>query len=159
MDNYTLRRFKTIPIMENNFLVRDYRPSDFTDVNNIWEITGMGGKARGDDAKIIDNTLRNGAKLIILEDTNNNKPVGTSWLTHDYRRIYLHHFGILPEYQGKGLSKLLLDESLAYAKKEGMQIKLEVHKDNEIALNIYKKAGFKFLGDYHVYIIRDLKTI
>ncbi len=145
--------------MENSFLIRDYKPSDYNEVNNIWEITGMGGKSRGDDAGIILRTLKNGAKLIILEDSKTNKPIGTSWLTHDFRRIYLHHFGILPEYQGKGLSKLLLDESLSYAKEKGMQIKLEVHKNNEIALNIYKKAGFQFLGDYLVYIIRNLSII
>ena len=108
-------------MMGNDFIIRDYKPDDFTNVNNIWEITGMGGKARGDDAEIINRTLENGAKLIILEDVKSQRPMGTSWLTHDFRRIYLHHFGILPEYQGKGLSKLLLKESLAYAKEEGMQ--------------------------------------
>ena len=71
----------------------------------------------------------------------------------------MHHFGILPNYQGKGYSHLLLDESLIHAKKSGMQIKLEVHKDNEIARNLYTNAGFNYLGDYEVYIIRDLSII
>ncbi len=51
---------------------------------------------------------------------------GTSWMTNDGRRILLHHFGILPEYQGKGYSKILLKESLRYVKKTGLQVKLEV---------------------------------
>jgi ribosomal protein S18 acetylase RimI-like enzyme len=44
-------------------------------------------------------------------------------------------------------------------KEIGLQIKLEVHQSNERAINFYKKAGFKRLGDYDVYIIRDLQEI
>jgi ribosomal protein S18 acetylase RimI-like enzyme len=71
----------------------------------------------------------------------------------------LHHFGIKKSYQGKGLSNKLLDASLAAAKQMGMQIKLEVHKNNEIAGNLYRKAGFAALGDYEVLIIRDISSI
>jgi len=85
--------------------------------------------------------------------------IGSSWLTSDGRRLYLHHFGIIPEYQGRGLSKLLLEESLAFAKEIDQQIKLEVHQNNNIAKNLYTKAGFKYLGDYEVYIIRDISLL
>jgi ribosomal protein S18 acetylase RimI-like enzyme len=85
--------------------------------------------------------------------------VGTSWLTNDGRRLYLHHFAIDPEFQGGGLSKPLLRESLKIAREIGLQVKLEVHQDNERAINFYKKAGFQRLGDYDVYIIRDLSDI
>ncbi|MCF8372748.1 MAG: GNAT family N-acetyltransferase [Bacteroidales bacterium] len=143
----------------SQFITRDYRPGDFDQVNRVWEETGMGGAVRGDDAQVVDSTLKAGGKLIVLIDTEEDKLIGTSWLTQDARRIYLHHFGILPDYQGIGLSKLLLDESLAFAKKLNMQIKLEVHKDNEIATHIYEEAGFSYLGDYNVYIIRDVGAL
>jgi ribosomal protein S18 acetylase RimI-like enzyme len=92
-------------------------------------------------------------------EKNSDAIVGTSWLTVDGRRTYLHHFGINSDYQGNGLSKILLDASLKLAKTYGMQIKLEVHNDNVKALGLYKKAGFTYLGDYHVYIIRDISII
>jgi ribosomal protein S18 acetylase RimI-like enzyme len=38
-------------------------------------------------------------------------------------------------------------------------VKLEVHSSNIKAINLYKKFGFIPLGDYHVYIIRDITTI
>ncbi|MEA3444250.1 MAG: N-acetyltransferase [Bacteroidota bacterium] len=141
------------------FITRDYKPDDFEQVNRIWEETEMGGAERGDSKEIVARTLKAGGKLIILVDTEENQIIGTSWLTQDARRIYLHHFGILPEFQGIGLSKLLLDESFAFAKKLNMQIKLEVHKDNEVAIHIYEEAGFDYLGEYNVYIVRDIKSI
>ena len=133
--------------------LRDYKAEDYNQLQQLWEATGMGGKFRGDHEQTISNTLKMCGKLIVLE--NEGTVIGSSWITNDGRRLYMHHFGILPEYQGKGLAKLLLDKSLDFARKTGLQIKLEVHKNNEIALNLYKKHGFKYLGDYHVYIIRE----
>ena len=57
------------------------------------------------------------------------------------------------------MSKPLLRESLKIAKEIGLQVKLEVHQHNGRAISLYKNAGFQRLGDYDVYIIRDLSEI
>ena len=139
-----------------NLNIRDYKPEDFEQVDRLWKDTGMGGDERADDNKIIEQTLNLGGRLIILEDTSSGDIIGTSWLTTDGRRIFLHHFGIRPEHQGKGYSKKLLKESLEFAKSTGKQIKLEVHRTKNLrAINLYRKYGFKYLGDYDDYIIRN----
>jgi ribosomal protein S18 acetylase RimI-like enzyme len=133
--------------------IRNFIDEDYPHISNIWEETGMGGAHRGDNLDSIHSTLRNGGRLLVM--LCNEKVIGTSWISNDGRRLYLHHFGILPAFQGKGYSKFLLRESLKFARKRKLQIKLEVHQDNTIAINLYKKAGFDYLGDYHVYIIRS----
>lgn len=80
-------------------------------------------------------------------------------MTFDGRRIHLHHFGILPEFQGNRLSKILIKKSFDFVKKKGYQVKLEVHKTNKRAINLYKKSGFQSLGDYEIYIIRDITKL
>jgi ribosomal protein S18 acetylase RimI-like enzyme len=137
-----------------NFVIRDYRESDYEALIDLWESTGLGGAHRGDDAKVIRKTLEAGGKLLILESEPDAKIAGSSWLTNDGRRIYLHHFGIKRELQGKGLAKPLLEASIDFAKQQNLQLKIEVHRQNSIALNLYKKYGFGYLGDYDVYIIR-----
>ena len=139
-----------------NLQIRNYKPEDYIEVEQLWNDTEMGGAERGDDNEIIEETILLGGKLFILEDIATGKIIGTSWLTQDGRRIYLHHFGIRPEHQGKGYSKILLKESLNFARNTGKQIKLEVHKNNITAVELYRKGGFKYLGDYDVYIIRDI---
>jgi ribosomal protein S18 acetylase RimI-like enzyme len=141
--------------MHTDTHIRNYVPGDFEDVADLWEATGMGGKFRGDDNLVIQNTIKLGGRLLILELTENAEIIGTSWLTLDGRRVYMHHFGIKPEYQGFGFSKILLKESMNFAKSTGLQIKLEVHRNNLKALKLYQKGGFLHLGDYDVYIIRD----
>ncbi len=145
--------------MHHNIHIRNYLPADFEEVANLWEITGMGGKFRGDDNIVIQNTIKLGGKLLILELLNTAEIIGASWLTVDGRRIYLHHFGIKPEYQGMGYSKVLLKESMNYARSTGLQIKLEVHRSNLKALKLYQNSGFLNLGEYEVFIIRDYNQI
>jgi ribosomal protein S18 acetylase RimI-like enzyme len=144
---------------ESTFNVREYEEKDFFEVAEVWKQTGINTPGRGDTAAAIANTLRHGGRLLVLEEKTSGNVVGTSWLTSDGRRLYLHHFAVMPERQGQGLAKLLLKTSLQIAKQTGLQIKLEVHRDNERAVNLYKNAGFQRLGDYDILIIRDLRKI
>ena len=145
--------------MQPAFFIRKYTNSDYPEMIRLWESLGLGGAQRGDDEKIINRTIELGGQLLLMIAQGSNAIIGTSWLTVDGRRTYLHHFGIHPDYQGNGLAKILLDESLKLAKSFDMQIKLEVHKDNIRALGLYQKAGFNYLGDYLVFIIRDISKI
>lgn len=139
-----------------HFRIRDYKDDDYEPVTRLWEATGMGNAERGDDKDTIERCMKKGGRLLILEEKKNNTLVGSSWMTFDGRRIYLHHFGILPEYQGRGLSGYLMEESIKHIKAEGQQVKLEVQRSNKVAINLYKKYGFNYLGDYQVFIIRDI---
>jgi len=145
--------------MKNEFVIRDYKHNDFPEIFDLWLETGLATPKRGDDESVIKKTLINGGRFLVLENTQNGKIAGTSWMTVDARRTYLHHFGISPEYQGKGLSKILMDETMEIAKKIGYQTKIEVHQTNKVALNLYKKYGFKYLGDYDVFIIREMDEL
>lgn len=139
--------------------IRDYKPDDYENIQEIWKETGVGGSHRGDNKKIIEDSIQIGGKLLVLENNVDNKLIGTSWITFDGRRLHLHHIAVLPQYQQMGYGSMLTRKSLEYAKEKGYQIKLEVHQSNTNAIEIYKKIGFKRLGDYDIYIVRDLSEI
>ncbi len=138
-------------------IIRDYQSSDYDAILKLWGLTGLGGSQRGDNQQIIEQSIGMGGKMLVVEA--NGWVVGTSWMTFDGRRIHLHHFGIHPDYQRKGLGMRLVKESLRFVKQKGYQVKLEVHQSNLPAIELYKKVGFIYLGDYDVYIIRDLDAI
>jgi len=139
-----------------DYILRDYTNQDFDQVSKLWEETGLGSAKRGDNAQIIAHSIQLGGKLIVLENTANKEIFGSSWITFDGRRLHLHHIGVKPKYQNQGFGKLLTKESLKFAKEKGYQIKLEVHQSNKKAIDMYKSLGFRFLGDYDVYIVRDI---
>jgi ribosomal protein S18 acetylase RimI-like enzyme len=145
--------------IHNDFIIRDFRNEDYEEIVSFWEVTDLGNPERGDSKKTISRTIELGGCLLVMVAKSNGRICGTSWMTTDGRRIMLHHFGILPEYQGNGLSKILLNRSLQFVKERGQQVKLEVHASNLKAINLYKKAGFVHMGEYNVYIIRDVSKI
>lgn len=138
-----------------DFIVRDYCESDMKGIAVLWEQTGLGSPQRGDNRQTIETSLKHGGKFLVLASKNSGQIIGTSWVTSDSRRLYWHHFGILPGFQSKGMGKWLALETMKWAKTVGLQIKLEVHRQNIAAVNMYKNLGFNYLGDYDVYIVRD----
>lgn len=64
----------------------------------------------------------------------------------------IHTIGILPEWQGKGFSKLLMDPLVTIADRLGAPIFLEVRTDNQPAVGLYERYGFAIEGtrkDYY----------
>ena len=141
-------------------IIREYHKGDFNAIMNLWMATGLSRPERGDDEATVERSIEMGGRMLVMctEDPAQNI-IGTSWMTFDGRRLHLHHFGIDPAFQGQGLAKELLRESLRFVKEKGYQVKLEVHRSNTVAVELYRKAGFEFLGDYDVYIIRDIQSI
>lgn len=137
-----------------NIVIRDYITEDYPAITDLWLKTGLGGAHRGDNQQIIEKSIKMGGKMLIAEGED-GRLLATSWMTFDGRRIHLHHFGVLPAFQGRGIGRKLTMESIKFAKNKGFQIKLEVHKTNTEAIKLYTQLGFSYLGDYLVYIVRS----
>jgi ribosomal protein S18 acetylase RimI-like enzyme len=141
------------------FVIRDYHKGDFPGINNLWQELDLNPVNRGDDETTIENSIVIGGKMLVIEEKISSAICGTCWMTFDGRRFHMHHFGICKKHQAKGLARSLLRQSLLFVQTKGFQVKLEVLRTNQKGIDLYKKAGFKYLGDYDVYIIRDLKVI
>jgi ribosomal protein S18 acetylase RimI-like enzyme len=141
-------------------IIREYHKGDFTGIMNLWIATGLSRPERGDDEATVERSIEMGGRMLVMcPESPAEEIIGTSWMTFDGRRLHLHHFGIDPSFQRRGLARELLRESLRFVKEKGYQVKIEVHRSNAVAVELYRKAGFEYLGDYDVYIIRDIQSI
>lgn len=136
-------------------VIRDYRPSDFPQIEQLWKETGIYTVERGDTHEIVRQCNLLGGKFLVMEEPESGVITGTSWMTYDGRRIHLHHFAIRPSHQRTGLGRILALESLKYAREKGCPAKLEVHRENLPALNLYKSLGFVEFENYEVFMIID----
>lgn len=136
-------------------IIREYRPTDFGQIEELWKRTGIYAVERGDTGRNIERCIRYGGKFLVLEEKATGRVIGTSWMTYDGRRVHLHHFAIAPEYQGKGLGRLLARESLKFPHELGCPVKLEVQRDNQPAIHLYRSLGFASFEDYDVYMNLD----
>jgi [ribosomal protein S18]-alanine N-acetyltransferase len=144
-------------LSQNNLKIIEYEPTNYSDIIKIWQATGLAPPERNDSPESIITTLQLGGKLYLLVRLGDqaNNIIGTSWITNDGRRLYVHHVAIAPQHQGKGFGKFLIIKSLLYGKKLNLQMKLEVSEANSVAIKLYEKYGFTRLGDYDVYIVRN----
>ena len=136
-------------------VIRSYRRDDFPQVEKLWKATGIYTVERGDTGEIILLCNRSGGKFLVMEDPATGQITGTSWMTWDGRRVFLHHFAILPSFRGQGLGRTLALKSLEFAKQVDCPMKLEVHRDNTPAVDLYRSLGFEVFEDYDVYMILD----
>lgn len=134
---------------------RDFRSGDFPQVEHLWKETGIYTAERGDTAEMILGCNQAGGKFIVMEEKKSGRIAGTSWMTWDGRRLFLHHFAIRSDLQGQGFGRKLARVSLNFAREKNTPMKLEVHRDNIPAVNLYRSLGFKVFEDYEVYMLLD----
>jgi ribosomal protein S18 acetylase RimI-like enzyme len=134
--------------------IRDFNETDYSSLIALWKDLELGRPERGDNLQTIRNTLALGGRLLVLSDEQ-QKIVGSAWLTNNGRRLYLHHMGVSKLIQGQGYGKKLMSEIMRIARELKMQIKLEVHQTNTIASHLYQEFGFEPLSGYDVLINRS----
>ncbi len=62
-----------------------------------------------------------------------------------FRRAFISSIATLPGFERRGVGRALLSEVLCHCIRRGMKsISLQVQPENNIAINLYKKFGFKY---------------
>jgi ribosomal protein S18 acetylase RimI-like enzyme len=79
--------------------------------------------------------------IIVMKD---NEVVGFNVVTMNEDNARIGPVGIIPKYQRKGIMKAVLHESIKRLQEDGIKIaSLETDKNNDSAINLYTKFGFK----------------
>lgn len=83
----------------------------------------------------------------------NEKTVGKIRLKRKDKQTWISFFSILPEYQGKGIGRKVLQKVIKDQISDGFSVHLEVETKNDHALGLYKTVGFKVVHsqDYYLY--------
>lgn len=95
-------------------------------------------------------------KVVIAEigDGKNRKPVGSAVLYLYAKTLRIFSIAVLPEMQGSGIGKQLLNYAVDVARTAKInRITLEVRKSDEKVVRFYRNAGFSFveeLPDYYM---------
>jgi ribosomal protein S18 acetylase RimI-like enzyme len=70
--------------------------------------------------------------------------VGSVMAGYEGHRGWLNYLAVLPEYQGQGYGRKLVEKAIAELKKLGcLKVNLEVRKSNSSVIDFYIHLGFK----------------
>lgn len=106
--------------------------------------------------------LAEGHQFVLVED---DKPLGFLSYEHHYEGnpvTRIHKIYVLPETQGRGIGKMLIDHAGMLARENGSQaLSLNVNRYNN-AQEFYKKIGFEITGEEDIdigrgYLMEDYK--
>ena len=122
--------------------------SDYDSVYNLWINTpGMGLNSVDDSKEGIEKFLkRNPATCFVAEE--DSKIVGVIMAGNDGRRGYIYHTAVLPEFRGKHIAKILVENAMAALEKEGItKVALVVFEKNQNGNGFWEKIGFTVRND------------
>ena len=122
--------------------------SDYDSIYNLWINTpGMGLNSVDDSKEGIEKFLkRNLATCFVAEE--DGKIVGVIMAGNDGRRGYIYHTAVLPEFRGKHIAKILVENAMSALEKEGItKVALVVFEKNQNGNGFWEKIGFTVRND------------
>ena len=100
--------------------------------------------------------FKNSKKDLMLVALDGERIVANASIERNKTERYSHRaelsITVLREYWGKGIGTRLLRELLAFSENSGIEsVYLDVRADNDRAIALYRKFGFKDIGNYERY--------
>jgi len=81
--------------------------------------------------------------IFVVEEGDKSVGYITTRIDPETKIGWIPNIAVLPEYQGRGIGKALMERALNYLREQGMEMaKIETLEQNEIAKRFYPKIGF-----------------
>ncbi|MEM3833256.1 MAG: ribosomal protein S18-alanine N-acetyltransferase [Thermoprotei archaeon] len=129
-----------------DLLIRRAKSSDLDSIYKI-EVISFGYEAFS-KGFLLEMLFRFPEFFIVAEKDNEIVGYLSASIEGYFNKVcHLLSIAVLPEYRNRGIGSLLLKHLIDLIKTKGIRsIILEVKKDNEPAINVYKKFGFEIIG-------------
>ena len=129
--------------MSGKIEIREFFINDYDAAIELWQRVEGLEIAEGDDKESVAQFLARNPALSRVA-TDGSAIVGVALCGHDGRRGHVYHLAVDPAYQGRGLGKRLLDESLADLRRTGVKrVIIMVADDNASGRQFWKRSGFE----------------
>ncbi len=131
--------------------MREIHPDDYNELLNLWSgIPGIGISEADSEENLRRFLLKNiGLSFCYKED---NRIIGTVLCGQDSRRGYIYHTAVTPESRGRGIGRMLVEESLRQLKNAGIgKCHIFVFADNEPGNAFWNSIGWEKREDIIIY--------
>lgn len=122
-------------------IIREFREDDYDAVVRIWRAAGLTIKPSDTLPELRKVRERNPGLFLVAEEEGSvcGAVIG-AW---DGRRAWIYHLAVLPERQGQGLGRMLMDELERRLDAVGAtKLNLLVEQGNPRVAEFYRKLGY-----------------
>ena len=120
-------------------MIKSVKIDDELLINEIQDVFSVVFKHNNE----LKNEFINNPYTKVLVFIDNGKIIGFIHINEIYDRYEINNIYVLTESRNKGIASQLMEEVIKLGKDTGIiNITLEVRKDNESAIKLYKKYGF-----------------
>ncbi|WP_144509791.1 GNAT family N-acetyltransferase [Bacillus sp. FJAT-22090] len=129
------------------------RPATTTDSDMRVRLSMEAFGLSEEDAKATESRINGDANNAMFMIEVNDETVGNIRIKSENGEAWIYGFAILPEYQGKGIGRKVLQKVVKKQSGMGYSVHLEVETKNAHALGLYESIGFKVVHaqDYYTY--------
>jgi N-acetylglutamate synthase len=129
--------------MSDKIDTREFFIDDYDAAVELWKRVEGLEIAEGDDRESVGQFLERNPGLSRVA-TDGSAVVGVALCGHDGRRGHIYHLAVDPTYQGRGLGKRLLNESLEDLRRAGVKrVIIMVADDNPRGREFWKRFGYE----------------
>ena len=129
--------------MSGKIEIREFSINDYDAAIELWQRVEGLEIAEGDDRESVAQFLARNQGLSRVA-TDGSAIVGVALCGHDGRRGHIYHLAVDPAFQGRGLGRRLLDESLADLRRTGVKrVIIMVADDNSNGREFWKRSGYE----------------
>jgi ribosomal protein S18 acetylase RimI-like enzyme len=129
--------------MSGKIEIREFSINDYDAAIELWQRVEGLEIAEGDDREGVAQFLARNQGLSRVA-TDGSAIVGIALCGHDGRRGHIYHLAVDPAYQGRGLGKRLLDESLGDLRRTGVKrVIIMVADDNQSGRQFWRRCGWE----------------
>ena len=132
--------------MDNRFLVR---PMDFEDLEQVVELEREAFTEPWSMSTFVYEITKNSlaSYLVVTDQEDEGKIAGYVGMWLISGEAHITNVAVFSSYRGKGLGEALMMQQIAQSRLLGAErMTLEARVSNQVAINLYKKLGFREAG-------------
>ena len=123
-------------------IIRPFTLSDKEAVVEVWRACGL-THPNNDPHQDIARKMKVDPEMFLVCEID-GKIIGTVMVGYEGHRGWINYLGVLPEYQGQGLGRELMDRAEAMLVERGCaKINLQIRATNTRVIQFYEGIGFK----------------
>ncbi len=126
--------------------IREFRPSDYDRVMELWAEGGLPLKPQGRDS--LENIVRQiglaNVRFLVAEEGEGGRVVGTVLATHDGRKGWINRVAVDATLRKMGLGARLVGEAERWLESQGLDIlACLIEDDNAVSMAVFERLGYK----------------